>query len=195
MADEMGQAQFTNLLRTRALDTALPRLMADASAPWWDNRLTAATESRADIVLAAWKNTLAHLEKLYGKNPADWTWGRAHTLTHVHPLGRQAPLDLLFNTRTLAVPGGRETPNNLSYPLGPAPWAVIYGPSTRRVIDFADASRAVGITPVGQSGVWLDPHANDQVALFAQGAYVAQHLSPADVRAHTKSTLSLRPPR
>ena len=193
MADEMGEVQFANLLRTRALDSALPLLMADGNSPWWDNVNTPQKENRFETVRVAWKNTLAHLQGLYGTTLLDWTWGKSHTLTHGHPLGMQKPLNLLFNVGPFAVPGGRETPNNLSGTIGPAPWAVSYGPSTRRVIDFADASKAVGINPVGQSGVLFDAHYADQAERFVAGTSVPQYLSEADVRAHTESTLTLQP--
>ena len=193
MADELGEAAFKNLLRMRALDFALPRLMADAHSPWWDKRGTPAVETQADTLMAAWQASLAHLTKTLGTDSAQWQWGKAHTLTHGHPLGMQKPLDKLFNVGPFAAPGGRETPNNLAYSLGPAPWPVTYGPSTRRVIDLADASKAVGINPVGQSGVWPDRHYSDQAKPFVQGQYQPMHLSEADVAAHTRSTLTLKP--
>jgi penicillin amidase len=192
-ADELGKVQFNNLLRTRALDAALPLLAGDPSSPWWDNCNTPAVESRADTVRVVWKNTLAHLQTKLGKSLLDWPWGKTHTLTHGHPLGLQKPLDLLFNVGPFGVAGGRETPNNLSGRVGPAPWAVAYGPSTRRVIDFSDASKAIGINPVGQSGVLFDKHYSDQAERFAEGIYVPQHLSASDIKAHTESTLKLRP--
>ena len=97
MADELEPAQFKNMLGTRALDSALPRLMADPDSPWWDRRDTASKESQMDIVRDAWQASLAHLRATFGNDPGRWTWGKAHTLTHVHPLGRQKPLHLLFN--------------------------------------------------------------------------------------------------
>jgi len=195
MADEMGEVQFKNLLGTRALDSALPRLAADADSPWWDNRNTPAVETRADVLQLVWRNTLTHLQATLGKDSAGWAWGKAHTLTHGHPLAAQKPLDKLFNIGPFAAPGGRELPNNLSYSVGPAPWAVGYGPSTRRVIDFADPNHAVGISPVGQSGVLFDAHYKDQAEVFIAGGYLPQHLSEADVAANTRSTLTLAPVR
>ncbi len=195
MRDELGEVQFGNLLKTRALDSALPLLVADAASPWWDDRLTPARESRADTLRLAWSNTLKHLASLYGEDSEKWTWGKAHTVTHGHPLGRQKPLNLLFNVGPFAAPGGRETPNNLSNAIGPAPWEVSYGPSTRRVIDFADAGKAVGINPVGQSGVLFDKHYADQSVRYSQGQYVPQHLSAADVKTNTASSLTLQPVR
>ena len=193
MADEMGEVQFKNLLGTHALDIALPRLAEDATSPWWDNRNTPAIESRTETMKVVWRATITHLQATLGQDPADWGWGKAHTLTHKHPLAAQKPLDRLFNIGPFAVPGGREIPNNLSGSIGPAPWAVSYGPSTRRVIDFAEASRAVGINPVGQSGVLFDAHYRDQAPTFVAGGYVPQHLSDVDVTANTRSTLTLAP--
>lgn len=193
MADEMGEVQFKNLLNTRALDFALPRLAADAHSPWWDNRHTPTLESQADTLEQVWRATLNHLKTTLGKDPSGWGWGKAHTLTHGHPLAAQKPLDKLFNIGPFAAPGGRETPNNLSYTLGPAPWAVSYGPSTRRLIDFAAPEKALGINPVGQSGVRFDTHYKDQAKAYIAGDYVPQHLSEADVTANTRSTLTLTP--
>jgi penicillin amidase len=194
-ADELGPVQFDNLLRTRALDHALPLLVADANSPWWDDVSTPAKENRFEIVRIAWSNTIMHLQGLYGTSLLDWTWGKTHTLTHNHPLGRQKPLNYVFDVGPFSVPGGRETPNNFAYSLGPAPWAVSYGPSTRRVIDFADAGQAVGINPLGQSGVWPDRHYSDQASAYVAGEYLPMWLDSKDILAHTRSTLTLRPAR
>lgn len=193
MADELGEVQFKNLLGTRALETALVRLAADADSPWWDNPNTPVVESRTDTLKVAWRNSMNHLKTTLGEDPAGWGWGKAHTLTHNHALGSQKPLDRLFNIGPFEVPGGREVPNCLAYPIGPAPWAVTYGPSTRRVIDFADPTHAVGINPVGQSGVLFDAHYKDQAQTFIDGGYVPEHLSEADVAANSRSTLTLKP--
>jgi penicillin amidase len=193
MQDELGEAFFDSLLQTRVLDVALPRLTADAQSPWWDRRGTAPVESRAEIVKAAWQASLAHLRTTLGDDSAKWNWGTAHTLTHNHPLGQQQPLDRLFNVGPFAAPGGHETPNNLSHRIGPAPWQVIYGPSTRRLIDLADGAHGLGINPVGQSGVPFDRHYADQAEAYIKGEYLPMHFSDEDVKANSKETLVLRP--
>ena len=195
MADELSGAFFDNLLTTRALDSALPRLFADAGSPWWDNCNSQAVESRADIVRLAWQASLAHLHETLGDDPAQWQWGNAHTLTHNHPLGQQKPLDKLLNVGPFAAPGSHETPNNMSQRIGPAPWSVAYGPSTRRLVDLANADLALGGNPVGQSGVPFDAHYSDQAEAFVAGQYQPQHLSEADVANNTRSTLTLLPLR
>lgn len=195
MSDELQGAFFDNLLTTRVLDVALPRLTADANSPWWDNRSTETVEDRAQTVKVAWQASIAHLKQTLGDDPKNWKWGTAHTLTHNHPLGQQKPLDRIFNVGPFAAPGGHETPNNLSHRVGPAPWSVVYGPSTRRLVDLADASTALGINPVGQSGIPFDKHYSDQAERYMQGVYLPMHLSGSDVAAHTRSTLTLKPAR
>ena len=193
MRDEMGQRFFGTLIRTRVIDFALPRLAEESDSPWWDNRDTTAIEDREETVNVAWQASIKHLRSTLGANTANWKWGAAHTLTHQHPLGQKKPLDKLFNVGQFAAPGGHETPNNLSHKLGPAPWPVAYGPSTRRLIDFSDPSQSLGINPVGQSGVLFDQHYQDQAERYINGQYIKQHFSEADVAANTISTLRLVP--
>ncbi|WP_342617346.1 penicillin acylase family protein [Rhodoferax sp. GW822-FHT02A01] len=195
--DELGEARFQSLLGSEAgstlLDHALPLLMADAKSPWWDNVKSPAKESRFETVRVAWTNTLKHLEGLYGTNLVEWSWGRTHTITHIHPMGTQEPFGWLFNVGPFAVLGGQEAPNNLTNRAGPGPWTVTYGPSTRRVIDFGALDKSLVINPLGQSGVPFDSHYADQAERFTQGGYMHQHLSAADVKSHAKETLTLAP--
>lgn len=193
--EKLGDAYFDALIQARVVDAALPRLAADPDSPWWDDRTTAQRESRADTVKQAWRASIDHLKRTLGPNPAQWRWGSAHTLTHGHPLGMQKPLDRVFNVGPLEAPGSHEVPNNLTSKIGPAPWAVVYGPSTRRIIDFADPAHSLTINPVGQSGVLFDKHYDDQAEAYIEGVYQQAHFSEEEVTANTRSTLKLLPAR
>ncbi|MHC8413641.1 penicillin acylase family protein [Pseudomonas sp. Hz4] len=195
MHDELGNDFFETLLSTRVIDAALPRLAATSDSPWWDNRNTLGKETRADTVKVAWQASIAHLKTTLGTDFAQWQWGKAHTLTHGHPLGQQKPLDRLFHVGPFAAPGTHEVPNNLSAKIGPAPWPVTYGPSTRRLIDFADPAHSLTVNPVGQSGVPFDSHYDDQAEAFIEGIYYQAHLNEEEVTANTRSTLKLLPAR
>ena len=187
--DELGDSWFPVLISTRAIDAALPRLAADAESPWWNQRGANQRTDRDAIVRQAWGKSLTHLRETFGKDPASWQWGKAHTLTHGHPLGVKKPLNLLFNVGPFAAPGTHEVPNNLSAKIGPAPWPVTYGPSTRRVVDFADAGQALSINPVGQSGVPFDRHYRDQAEDYIEGRYQKAQMGVIPAR----STLRLIP--
>ena len=195
MHDELGNDFFETLLSTRVIDAALPRLAATADSPWWDNRNTLGKETRADTVKVAWQASLAHLKTTLGADFAQWQWGKAHTLTHGHPLGQQKPLDRVFNVGPFAAPGAHEVPNNLSSKIGPAPWPVTYGPSTRRLIDFADPAHSLTVNPVGQSGVPFDRHFDDQAEAYIEGVYFQAYINDEEVTANTRSTLKLLPAR
>ncbi|UUT12486.1 penicillin acylase family protein [Pseudomonas zeae] len=195
MRDELGNDFFDTLLSTRVIDAALPKLAANADSPWWDNRNTANKETRADVVRAAWAASMQHLKLTLGDNSAEWKWGAAHTLTHGHPLGQQKPLERIFNVGPFAAPGSHEVPNNLSARIGPAPWPVTYGPSTRRLVDFADPAHGLTINPVGQSGVPFDSHYDDQAEAYVDGMYEQAHFNAEEVTANTRSTLKLLPAR
>lgn len=195
MRDELGNDFFDTLLSTRVIDSALPRLAANADSVWWDNRNTPTKETRADTVRAAWQASMKHLKLTLGDDASGWKWGTAHTLTHGHPLGQQKPLDRIFNVGPFAAPGSHEVPNNLSAKIGPAPWPVTYGPSTRRLVDFADPAHSLTINPVGQSGVPFDRHYDDQAEAYVDGIYVQAHFSDEEVTANTRSTLKLLPAR
>ena len=64
---------------------------------------------------------------------------------------------------------------------------------TPLVIDFAKPTQALGINPVGQSGVLFDQHYSDQAEPYIKGQYVPQHFSETEVAANTQSTLHLLP--
>lgn len=191
--DELGEKTFNNLLSTRIIDSALPLLAADPNSPWWNNHKTGQEQTRQEVVGQAWQASLKHLNKTLGPKLDAWQWGKAHTLTHNHPLGAQKPLDKLFNVGNFAAPGGHELPNNLSSGYSSAPWAVEYGPSTRRIIDFAKPEQALGINPVGQSGVKFDKHYSDQAQAYSEGRYYPQHLAEKDINKNTLSILKLMP--
>ena len=193
MLDELGESVFHSLLRTRIIDSALPLLAADQQSPWWHDHVANKKQTRQQVVAQAWHATLLHLRSTFGPDPQDWLWGKAHKLTHKHPLGQQSPLDSLLNIGSFAAPGGHEVPNNLSSGYSSAPWAVAYGPSTRRIIDFAEPEKSLGINPVGQSGVRFDSHYADQAKAYMQGQYFQQHLTDEDIKQHTQSTLRLLP--
>lgn len=193
MADDLGDAFFDSLLLTRGMDKALPNLTANPNSPWWPRKNGSGKETRAQIVAAAWRASIDHLRSQFGKDSSTWQWERAHTLTHNHPLGQSQPLAWLFNVGPFAAPGGHETPNNLSHQVSAAPWSVVYGPSTRRLVDMANPERALGGIPAGQSGVLFDEHYGDQAAAHVTGQYQPQHLSEKDVAAHSRGTLKFIP--
>ncbi len=192
-ADELGDAQFNNLLHTRLMDNVLLKLVENPQSPWWDDVTTSTTEKHLDTVRIAWGRSMAHLQKLHGSSLLDWRWGKNHTLTHSHMLSGQKYWGWLLDIGPFSVAGGRETPLQMAYTPGKSPWAVTFGPSSRRIVDFDDAGKAIGIQALGQSGVPFNRHYQDQAAMMAKSIYAPLLLDDADITKNTRSTLLFLP--
>jgi penicillin amidase len=113
------------------------------------------------------------IENLIGPDPNIWDWGRLHTLTHRHSIGRESSiLNWLFgfNVGPFATGGSSTTVNNGEYRLS-APFDHINGPSKRRAVDMNDLNNTQIILPTGQSGLPKSDHYSDQAELFNAGQY------------------------
>lgn len=163
--------------------------VGDEASPFWDDRRTTAVELRADIIARALSDAAALIEGRLGPDPAAWRWGVLHQLAFVHPLGMAGPLAPLFNIGPFPQPGGNEIVNNMQYAWAQHDFAVQSGPSTRRLIDFAEPEKALTILPTGNSGHFMSPHYADQAAMFAAGEYRQAHIGAFE----PDQVLTLRP--
>ena len=193
--DELGDAFFDSLIATRAIDSALPRLAGDADSPWWDDRRTERRETRADIV----RGRLERLPRASARHPRQRPVRLAVGQgAYPDPRARPGPASAAqapSQRRSVRRP---RHPRGTEQPVGedrPGPWAVTYGPSTRRLVDFADPTHSLGINPVGQSGVPFDGHYDDQAEAYIEGHYLPQHYEENEVKANSKGVLVLEPKR
>ncbi|HAA21862.1 MAG TPA: penicillin acylase family protein, partial [Cytophagales bacterium] len=78
-----------------------------------------------------------------------------------------------LNVGPLEAPAGNEVLNNIGYRYGDAKvHAPTFGPSTRRIVDFADVrNNSWSILPTGQSGAYFSPHYADQAEMYVRGEF------------------------
>jgi penicillin amidase len=171
---------------------AFKEIILDPAAPFWDDTRTDAVETRTDIVLLALKDAAARMAADLGDDPAGWTWGRAHTMTFKHPFGYLPLLGRLLNIGPFPSPGSAQTVNNMLWG-GFGNFDVIAGPSTRRLIDFAEPERSLTILPTGNSGHVMSPHYDDQAAMFVRGDYRPAHYTWSDIEAHKTHEMRFLP--
>jgi penicillin amidase len=141
-------------------------------------------EDLDEITRKAFRAAVAELETRLGPSPGYWWWGRLHTLTHVHTIGRAKPfLDRLFgfNVGPFESGGSSTTINNGEYTLS-APFRRVVGPSFRRIVDLSDMNSSQIVLPTGQSGVPRSPHYADQAPLYMSGRYRTTFMDEATVR-------------
>ncbi|MCH7412196.1 penicillin acylase family protein [Belliella sp. R4-6] len=196
MADELGEADFENFLKTFLYIRSVQNLVQTENSPWWDNTSTEKIEQKKEIILNALEKTLTELESQFGKNISNWQWKNAVKLEHPHPLGAKKPLDRIFNVKASSVPANEESINKLAFDLnGDGVYYVKSGPAMRIIIDFANVEASESVLPTGQSGNVFSPHYSDQAELFATGQYRPQLMNESQIKNSPSGILRFSPKR
>jgi penicillin amidase len=132
------------------------------------------------------------LQQQHGDDVTSWRWGRVHTLTHVHPIGRKEPFDKVFNVGPFEMAGTNEVVDKEGFSYNvTGVYPVATGPALRFIIDMADPTSKLTIIPTGQSGNVMSPHYADQAQMFVNGEYRTLESSVAKIK---KSTVLLLEP-
>ena len=193
LLDELGTEMF------RAYSTVADRwcffkyVVHDDTCFLWDDRSTPETETRKDIVLRSFKEAVKVLTKKVGKDIDGWKWGKIHVLEFHHPLGYVPFLRKMFNVGPFPCPGSYHVVNNMPYLVGSYKYDVVAGPSTRRLIDFAQPDRVLEILPTGNSGIPSSKWYKDQAEKFIRGDYREARLTMEQIDTHTVEKLIMKP--
>ena len=191
-ADELG-AELAEEFRERANVSALMmRAVTDGGlTAWYDRKDTTEVEDERAILRKAFSAGVAELKERLGDDPTSWRWGRLHTLTFIHPLGRVAALAPLFNVGPFPMPGHTNTVNKMEYK--DEDFKIYHGPSMRQVTDLANPAKAWGMIPTGQSGIPASPHYDDMAPLWVRGDFIPYLMDRKDIEAEAQGTLRLEP--
>ncbi len=194
MMDELGEKDFEALLKTHAQKSMILDFVKNENSAWWDNKNTVKKETEAEIIEGAFDKTINELVEQLGYDPEKWTWGKVHTIEIEHPLGKQKPLNRIFNIGPFPEMGGMETVNNQSFELnGSGVYKVNLGPALRRVIDFAEPESAYSINPSGQSGNFISKHYSNQTKLYIKGKYRKELMNKEEIKRVCKDVLYFQP--
>ena len=193
VGDEFGEENFKQFADIAEHWNFFKAFIQDAKSPLWDNVTTEETETREVIVLRAFKATVAELKKKYGSNIESWAWGKVCTIEYVHPIGMKKPFNLIFNIGPFPVPGGYEVVNIFGCGAGEHDFKVKWGPSTRRLIDYADVDHSFSILPTGNAGNFLSPFYKNQAEMYLQGRYRQVSFTDEQIRQNKKHELVMLP--
>lgn len=194
MMDELGEKDFEVFLKTHAQKRMILNFINNDSSAWWDNKNTMVTETENGVIEKAFDKTVQELIVQLGYNPDKWIWGTVHTIEYEHPLGKQKPLDKIFNIGPFPEMGGMETVNNQSFDLnGTGIYKVNLGPALRRVVDFAEPELGYSINPSGQSGNFISKHYSNQVKLYISGKYRKEMMNKDEIKKVCKDILYFQP--
>ncbi len=139
--------------------------------------------------------TLAWLdmERLLGKDPGQWQWGKLHRTLMAHPFAAavdEATRNKL-NVGPIAKNGSAHTPNQSSYDVNT--FLQTGGPSVRLVIDVGNWDNSRAINTPGQSGDPDNPHYRDLAQMWRKGEYFPLLYSRPAVEAATTQRINLQP--
>ena len=193
--DELGTISFNQLLKTHLIKQIIGNQTRIENSPWWDNLSTKnKVENRQEIFTLSLKQAVASLEKQLGKDTSDWAWGKVHQLEIKHPLSSVAALKPIFSVGKFEIAGSNEVINNNMFTYSnDEKYTVKGGPSTRRIIDFADIENSLSILPTGNSGDPFSEHYDDQVELFVNGKFRKMMLNKTEIiKKSTKLTFKLQ---
>lgn len=145
------------------LNHALDRLIADEpDATWWGG-------DRPGRATASFARAVETLRARLGGSPETWRWDALHRLHLPHALGGALPgLGRLLSRGPLPWGGGNPTLGRARYGYD-RPFEARGGASMRVVVELRRPPRAFAVMAGGQSGHFLSPHYDDQLAPWLAG--------------------------
>ncbi len=193
MKNKLDSIYFQEFFNTHQVKKSLDNLIHNDESVWWDDPSTSEIETRSMIFNQAFTITIEELTEQLG-DLKKWKWGDVHTLEHPHPMGQVSLLKPFFNVGTFKMDAADAVLNKLSYTRdGSGTYPITSGPSTRRLINFADIENSLSILPTGQSGNPLSEHYNDQAELYVKGKWRKMLMNKDEIKQKSTGTLVLSP--
>ena len=197
VGDELGEELTGQYQRnTRKHMPTIIEFMAEADNAWFDDVNTPEVETRDDIVRRSLADAVAWLSERYGRNTDRWQWGRLHTMTFIHtPLGQSgvAPLERIFNGRTIPAPGSQFTVNMTRYTWPDQPFSVVHGTSQRMIVDVSDLDNMLVVNSTGQSEHIFHLHRDDLISMWQNVEYHLLLFTGEAVEENAEAVLTLTP--
>ncbi|MBL7014337.1 MAG: penicillin acylase family protein [Candidatus Marinimicrobia bacterium] len=172
--DLLGEGYLESFIGLKYIHSRnLRDLLSKGTSSWFDDvRTQDYIETKDDILRRSMEMAVIEIESLVGHNISNWKWGRVHTLTHPHVLGKIKILDWIFgfNVGPFEQGGSDKSPRAAGYSTS-IPYIETAGASMRRIVDFSNLNQTQFILPTGQSGLYNSPHYDDQADMFQKGEY------------------------
>ncbi len=162
----------------------------DPDSAWWQLKNCCGRDA---VLLEALHRSLSHLHANLGPELSKWRWGNLHHLTFSHIMGRQRPLDRVFNLGPYSIGGDGSTVWASASSFVDLSRNDVVGPPFRFVIDMADPAHArVNFVP-GQSGLPGTRHYADGVDDWFNARYHTLLFLRDEITRDAESVLMLKP--
>ena len=158
------------------------QILRDPNSPWFS------TKSRQELVTRSLDEACGELRTDLGDDLELWQWGKIHSLTLNHSLGRIKLLSPLLRIGPFPSRGDGTTVN-MGFYRHSTPYTHTVGASLRFVIDVGGWEQSEFILTSGQSGHPFSPYYGDQTSLWRSGRYVRMSIG-ADESSENMLTLA-----
>jgi penicillin amidase len=150
-------------------------------------------KGRDDVLRLALRRTVDFLKAQLGPDITDWAWGKLHTLTCAHILGRVRLLGLLFNRGPYLLGGDDTTIWATGASQHDLDTEGVIAPPFRFIADLGDLRNSLGLLAPGQSGHPGSRHYDDQMAAWFTGKYHPMLWPREDIEREAEGRLMLLP--
>ncbi len=176
---------------------AVTVMLGNTRSAWWDNKSTpSVVEGRDEILRQAMVAARLELTKTLGKDPADWQWGKLHTLDLTSQVmgGDDVPwfVRWVFNRGGYHMPGGSAIVDANGWDAS-AGYTVDWAPSMRMVVDLSNFDHSTWVNQTGESGHPASSHYDDQIDAWVKGRTYPWPFTTGAVKDATKDELRLVP--
>ena len=166
-------ASYTEILNQPV--APLDDILTDPGSVWFRDT------TRKEVLAASLREANEELTKRQGLDPANWSWGRLHTLTLAHALGNNRWLAPFFSLGPFPVNGDGLTVSNTYYRHS-RPYDQVVGASHRMVVTLSNPIRSRFVTIPGQAGNPMSLHYRDQVEPWRTGRTIPSAESEEEMK-------------
>ena len=136
--------------------------------------------------------TLEWLHAKIGSEPAEWRWGKLHTVTFSHPVATTPTLKEILEVGPVETAGVTGTVRAAGHSVAD-PFVVTSLSTYRMVVDMADPAHGKATAAGGQSGHPASPHYRTQSELWLRDDYHPLLMDRKDIEANLEGRLTLNP--
>ncbi len=176
----------------------MDNLVQQPDSLWWDDKSTDKIETRDDMFVRAFEETVSQMQDEYGRDASLWPkWGYLHNSTFRNAtLGKSGigPIEALFNRGPFDTGGGKSVVNATGWTMGSSEgFEVNWLPSEREIVDLGNLDNSLAGHTTGQSGHAFNVHYDDMALMWTQIGYAPMWWEQESVIKDSEGHLKLVP--
>lgn len=160
--------------------------------PFIDNQFTSEKESLTDLIVEAGLISKRFLSEKFGENPADWTWGKLHTVNFMSPIRQHGFGSGFVGGELLPKKGSNQTLNRGGFiKTEERTYDTGWFSSFRMVADMSDEEKIMGVVSGGSAARVFHPYYKSQLEAWKNETWIPYWFAEDKVFENAKYELTL----